>query len=235
MIYTDPTGHNPQCGPDGIFCYGGANIYRGNQSFVVFQAEKNQSWANQEKKIIQKGVNDIAYALALEYAMQGTYLNPAQAFNNVFGGYIVANRVNAECGCWAEHQGKVDGHYTINFFSSTTNDDILDHPRLVVHETGHALMAALGINGDNFDADLLRPTNSDGIIGTGWVNGQRTHYGYFGGHYDWQFGKSFAEHGQYKEEIADMFVGWVYGMWENSNLGRDRTIFMQTLMVNYLP
>jgi hypothetical protein len=95
------------------------------------------------------------------------------------------------------------------------------------------LIAVLLLNA--FDADLLRPTNSDGIIGTGWVNGEITYYGYYRGHYDWQFGKSFAEHGQYKEEIADMFVGWVYGMWENSDLGRDRAEFMHDFSTVHEP
>jgi len=234
LKYTDPGGHNPECGPDGIFCEGKAkNDF--NHTFVVFKAQDGQSWTDEEKKTIQTEVAKIAFALAWEYAMRGTQFTPSQAFNRVFGGYIVAKRVNSEGNGWAEHQGKVNGHYTINFFSSTTANDITGHPRLVVHEVGHALIAALGINGDNYPTDLYRPVNSDGIVGREWVNGVINYFGFYGGHYDWQFGKQYVENAQYKEEIADMFVGWVYNRWENSDFGRERKGFMHDLITDYLP
>ena len=62
--------------------------------------------------------------------------------------------------------------------------------------------------------------------------------GFYGGFLDWQFSKDEGPYDVHNpdnpkddtdgrgEIFADMFIGWVYGKWEDSDLGDARSTFM---------
>ncbi|MEO7841032.1 MAG: hypothetical protein ABIU06_16955 [Anaerolineales bacterium] len=194
---------------------------------------------NKKKKVISSGVDAISVALArvinrlnyLDYRIGDlesyTHITPSQAFLAVFGGPITAHRVASNnCECWAQNMG----NNKINFYNTISPAQVISHPLLIVHEIGHTFDARSGLDANSvIPNNLLRPTNSDGIIGTQG----RSNFGYFGPHFDWQFGKDASN--RQGEEFADMFVGWVYNRWEGSALGNQRRDFMNALMVTYLP
>lgn len=239
IIFSDPSGHRPVCDEPSE-----CKRVPKSSSLLIFKADDGQNWTDQEKKILKKGANDIAKALARDINSENRLLwkmgeidqyqriTSTQAFNNVFGGPIVVRRSGSDCDCWAQHMNKQDGqHYEIWIFSTTSAEDLISHPYLIVHEIGHAFNAAVGGQpAYSVPGSLFRPTNSEGIIGTD-IDGN--FYGYHGAHFQWQFGKT-AGDAQGGEEFADMFVGWTYGKWENSSIGINRQNFMNSLMVSYL-
>jgi len=242
--YVDPSGHKA-CTDDG-YC-GNLNNYNGGLPYTYtpplleFTNDPGQSFSEEEMRSLQAGAQDVANALArgmnsscaeqVNRRDDCGQITAQEAFYDVFGGSITVRRSGSDCDCWAEHRGRnAQGSYEIWIYSTTSSQEILSHPLLIVHEIGHAFAAATGINaGSVITNDLLRPINSDGIID--YADNQ--YYGYAGPHFKWQFGTD--SNNRQGEELADMFVGWVYNTWENSTLGNDRRGFMNTLMVNYLP
>lgn len=240
LKYIDPSGHRPMC-DEPSECYHETK----SKSLLIFRNDPGQNWTQKEKDILNANAQAVAGALARAMNKENWMLwksgdiesyssiGATDAFYKTFGGPIVARRSAYDCdGCWAEHRGKVDGtHYEIWVYSSTSANDVINHPLLFTHEIGHAFDAARGIDANSvIPSDLLRPVNSDGIVGTD-ANGE--YYGYFGPHYQWQFGRDPNNHAG--EEFADMFVGWVYNRWEGSAMGTQRQEFMNALMVSYLP
>jgi len=121
-------------------------------------------------------------------------VTPQAAFYDVFDGPISVKRVSNTCDCWAMYVDKnANGRHEIWVFSSTSAKEVIDHPRLIVHEIGHAFYNATG----------------------GYVEGSSVgdRNGFFGPYYEWQFGHD-SENDLGTEIFADMLVGWVYGKWE---------------------
>ena len=246
LRYTDPTGHvacqtQAECQDMGTTPGAGLNI---KKHLIIFKNDPGEKWTAEEQNILNANAQAVADALAGAMNQENWLLwktgeaesysriDATNAFYKNFDGAIVARRSSYDCGCWAEHRGRVDGtHYEIWVYSSTSSNDLLNHPLLFTHEIGHAFDAARGIDaGSVVPTDLLRPINSDGIVGTDSNGGN---YGYFGSHYRWQFGRD--PNNRAGEEFADMFVGWVYNRWERSDLGIRRQEFMSALMVSNLP
>jgi hypothetical protein len=74
---------------------------------------------------------------------------------------------------------------------------VVTHPRLIVHELGHAYDIAIGNVENGITGDLMRgdPTRHTDDFGR-W-------YGFAGGWEDWQFGYA----NNPSEVFADMFIG----------------------------
>jgi len=246
-VYNRPINFNDPSGHDAWWCTTAscqAGYYENKtQQNVIFREDAGQEWTDAERNVINTGANDIALALASQINQNNLHLlslgildyyepvTPDEAFNQTFGGPIVARRSAEECRCWAEHRGRVDGeHFEIWFYSTTSPTDITSHPNLFVHEVGHAFDASIGLDATSvIPANLLRPFDSDGIVG---MEADGLHYyGYYGPHYSWQFGRS--ANNRQGEEFADMFVAWVYGRWEESATGVAKRNFMNSLMISY--
>ncbi len=238
--YNDPSGHRPIC-DEPSECYHETK----SKSLLIFRNDPGQSWTQKETEILNANARAVARALARAMNEENWMLwktgdiesyssiDATDAFYKTFGGPIVVRRSSSsDCNCWAQHMGRQDGHHPeIWFYSSTSVNDVINHPLLLTREIAHAFDAMHGINASSvIPSDLFRPVNSDGIVGTD-ANGE--YYGYFGPHYQWQFGKDPNNHAG--EEFADMFVGWVYNRWEGSAMGTQRQEFMNALMVSYLP
>jgi hypothetical protein len=185
---------------------------------LVFSNDRGQSFTQEEISTLEAGAWDVANALARDmnaYCIRITNMGegcslvtPQEAFYQVFGGPISVRRVAYKCECWAEHRGKnANGQYEIWVYSSTDTKEIVDHPRLIVHEIGHAFHRAIK------DAGLPLPINSMSAAG---VDNRE---GFAGLEYSWQLSVDNAA----GEIYADMFVGWVYGRWGTSPYTGDLT------------
>ncbi len=240
LTFTDPSGHRPVCDePSG--CHHEPKI----SPLLIFRTDDGENWTQAEKDVLNANARAVAGAIARTINKENWMLwksgdvdsysrtDPTHAFYETFSGPIVARRSSSsDCDCWAQYMGRQDGqHPEIWVYSSTSVNDVINHPRLFTHEIAHVFDAARGIDASSvIPNDLLRPVNSNSIVGRDANGG---YYGYFGPHYQWQFGRDRINHAG--EEFADMFVGWVYNQWEGSDLGTQWQEFMNELMVNYLP
>jgi len=255
--FSDPSGH--------ISC----------DSFVTFTQEDGKTWLESEKAAVCQSVNDIGLAYAdvmndharfieLETGRHFRLFTASRAFTLVHG-RVEFYRSALHPG-WAGQWN--DGHGRIEIFDiedrvtgEIKSGYIARHPRLVVHEMGHAFLSAIDATatGLNFDSVLLRPWRNNNICphsydpesDMGYCTcpsdaDPPSFYGYYGGFEDWQFGYLVAEDGRWKEEIADMYLGWVYNKWEHtrdgvglSKLGKAKSKYMNAMMytqiVNKVP
>jgi RHS repeat-associated protein len=204
LKYTDPTGHVVACNEnDGDVC---EHEDSGSSAppLLVFSNDEDESFTSDEIQVLTSGASAVAQALAREMNAlcdgadrklgECTVISPQEAFYAVFGGAITVRRVGHDCDCWAEMRGKINGHYEIWVYHTASEQEILNHPNLIVHEIGHAFQRAAG-----------------GLIGGSDV-GDRN--GFYGPRFSWQFGLDDSNN----EIFADMFVGWVFGKWESGNL-----------------
>ncbi|MFZ6021635.1 MAG: hypothetical protein ACOYXO_18720 [Chloroflexota bacterium] len=155
--------------------------------------------------------------------------SPQSLFLQIHGGPITFQHTVESCdgnggGCAAETMSK----NLIVLYSNVSERYFLNHSRVIVHELGHAFNNAVGKTVQNVSVDLLRPMNENNRI-VHMRDG--TFFGYAGKFDEWQFGVS-GHRGS--EEFADMFVGWVYGNWEASRLGVQKSQFMFNHMNDFL-
>ena len=214
--FTDPSGHScvpaDECG--GNPHAGGYST--GSPSLLEFETDPGQSFTEEEMQTLEAGAQAVAGALAREIRSQCSrfeqrsgdchWVTPQQAFYGVFGGPIKVKRVVSKCEtktgeCWAEHKTPgPNSQYEIWIYSNTTTQDIVNYPRLIVHEIGHAFLRAIGYSGGS------SPLNAMSAAG---VNNR---FGFAGSAFRWQLSTDISE----MEIYADMFVGWVYGRWETN-------------------
>lgn len=104
-------------------------------------------------------------------------------------------------------------------YNTTSEQEILTHPNLIIHEIGHAFYVAAG-----------------GFVAGSAVGGRN---GFFAGRYTWQFGADYDDPTTNNKEIfADMFLGWVYGKWElkpGSSFLSDNGAAKSAYMDKYMP
>ncbi|NOH04094.1 MAG: hypothetical protein HND47_20050 [Chloroflexi bacterium] len=232
--YKDPSGHCQQ---------------RTNRTMVTFTSE-GQDWTQQEMDVVCQQIYNVAIAEAKMINSRNYLLwrmgeidsyrpiGPSTALYTIHNGPIEAVRSNETPG-WAAYTRSEN---EIVFYNIRTPDGtiitnyVANHPRLVTHEMGHAVINAFGINEAtdiNIPSDLLRPLMGDSSIDhlndiNGAVDPNEPFFGYAGGFEDYQFGYIGS---RWREEFADMFVGWVYHFGDTP-MGAQRNAFMQLTMVN---
>jgi hypothetical protein len=116
-----------------------------------------------------------------------------------------------------------------------------DQQRVIVHALGHLFVNRHDFRQEIVDEGLLRPWVDPNDLSQGWQysnveeGGIVTYYGYGGGKDVWQFGSvdlAYPVISRPKEEAADMFVGFVYGSFDTTDLGKSRMNFMQSQLIN---
>ncbi len=189
-------------------------------------------WEQREKDSINQALADVAEAysnayigeivrryfaecwpkaLLLESIRRAT---PENTFLKVHGGRITfvrtaenatqyfsqQNGALTTSGVWAN---TVDAR-KILIFSNATANDVVNHPRWIVHEVGHAFERAMEetvgrrAGREGLPAELLVRTAEDD-----------PNAGFAGGFMEWQYSKQ----NKNGEIFADMFIGWVYNQW----------------------
>ena len=130
-----------------------------------------------------------------------TYVDPFRAFLSVYGGpvtFLRKSETSTADGIWAVTRSRS----TIWLWANASERRILQNPRWIVHELGHAFEnATLDARGAKFGRNALPPEllNRD--------------FGFHGGIASWQYSGELGS----GEIFADMFIGWVYNRWEETN------------------
>jgi RHS repeat-associated protein len=199
-----------------------------------------QDWTDEEKAAVHKAVYDVSVSLANainkgidkirselkhdpEAGPAPDYVDPIQAFLDVYGGPVTFARSSQNKNIAGECKGK--NNITIynleyDYLGKTyvNKNYIVAQPRLIVHELGHAISIALGsrvtsgINGDLSRSDY-------GNAGNGY-------HGFAGDKNYWQFGSVIGPN----EIFADMFVGWVYDQWTLTEAAQGQGYLRQDYM-----
>jgi RHS repeat-associated protein len=203
--YTDPSGHNPECGPDGIFC---------DPDFSLESLYACNNCNNMDENVVGAAVSAVAKSFS-----SFTQLSDAAAFWMVYG-FVTFARVTS----YMDFEGNVytSGAITKNAnrieFASLAYEGIsnaglafLRGTNHIIHELGHAFAhTAIGAYAYNDltndmanNADLRRDDPSPGQS-----------YGFASGYSYFYFQFSFDYNPSSSNEIfADMFVGHVTNTW----------------------
>jgi hypothetical protein len=249
--YTDPSGY--------VSCDSFATFSNETEIGKDGKVKTLKEWRDIEKSLVCQRMDDIAQAYAKIMNLYKRILDdnvghhypsflPSDAFSLVHGGAIEVRRMRKPVGDKDYGPGGqwMGTHIEIYDVAGLTGGSYFErHSRLIVHEMGHAFLSAIKADSAtslNLDGKLVRPWKDELICHhdkdpnnphctcpTNTTN-NISYYGYFGDFEDWQFGFTVANGAQWKEEIADMYVGWVYGQWENSQLGRDKSSYMAVMM-----
>lgn len=228
--YADPSGHNPACGPDGVFC--------SNNFEEAYGISFGEGWSDtKDSQRAQRAVGTAVRKVARKFAAEMELDNPAMAFFFVFG------RVHFQwgnCGAcngsggYAYGYQEKEGYHLIAFESITgiRYDDTMERGvKNVVHELGHIYNQIRG-RGPSNDLDINR---SD----------LRTNRGLFlrpndpANRWDWQqHPPEMSINGwSGSETFADMFIAWTYDAW-NTNASAENVLAVnqaQTWMSQWMP
>ena len=232
--------------PDGHLSCSAKHVAPGDCSdaphpLLYFVSDEGQMWSPDEIKVMNAGAWDIANKLAREMNSKKQKLvklgetdgyvpiTPREAFHQVYDGPVKVVRKGGtcaeeigntypDCGGWAYTKSQNE----IWVFSNASTDDIISHPRLIVHELGHAFENAVADNGFTKPRWSL-PANV------------QNREGFYGPPLSWQLSIDMGN----GEIFADMFIGWVYGKWgmRGGRLtvpARKKARFMSTHMPTFI-
>jgi RHS repeat-associated protein len=203
--YTDPSGHNPKCGPDGIFC---------DPDFSLESLYTCDNCNKMDERVVGAAVNAVANTLASLTELRG-----AAAFWMVHG-FVTFARVTS----YTDSEGNVytSGAITksanrIEFASlayegiSNASLAFLRGTNHVIHELGHAFAhTAIGANAYS---DLAKDMENNAYLrrddpGKGKSYGFASGYSYFYYQFSYDYNPSSSN-----EIFADMYVGYVTNTW----------------------
>jgi len=251
LVYPDPSGHVADCSQ--VPGAARAECERSNyneklwndpelfdQEFgITFTGE----WREDHKEAVRRAVWAVGHAFAGHVGASA-----AGAFQAVYGGVTLQWGNCAECNGGGAFTA---GPHRIKFASMAADwhpDRELRWRNLVVHELGHAFNQGIGY----FAADALSWTQTyhlDPDKATWFVQGFPDRPDYPANHAPgwtgpnsgfaspqnvlvWQMAVNQA--GSTSEEFADMFLGWTFNMWEDSDAGRMRARWMGNHMPDFL-
>ena len=227
IMYIDPSGHNPECGPDGIYC--SKNGFSEEEildqriaDFGLVLDGDMDGWTYERKKTVYSAIVLVGNRFAETRHKSET---ATQAFHAVYGKIFTFTWSNSQPG----NAGFTNDYNHITLYSVQNSPNYLaNHSRVIVHELGHAFNIVTDREAeDSLGADLLRDADGDHIDESG------RYYGFAGGWDNWQFGWDNTQ----SEVFADMFVGWAYHAWDfyhPNDLGIQRNTHMNINMPNWL-
>jgi hypothetical protein len=130
-------------------------------------------------------------------------------------------------GCW----GRSTGRNSIEVYTDAGNK-IPGDVHWAVHELGHSFVNATGSSAPNTKYEAFQrrfgyPDRGDKGEGGNCIT---VECGFAGGPWEWQR----SVYGDTSEECADMYLGWVYGQWENATAGWQRSKYMNFAMPVYI-
>ena len=226
--YNDPSGHNPQCGPDGIYC---------SSDFAqAFGITFEGGWSKRNRAIVQIAVVSVGYKVALELGLQ----NPAMAFSSVYKKGITFAWVAS----YKNPQGEIFTSGAITISSSRIEVASLSKPvglrtpqmaatdarNNIVHELAHAF-ASLWYKNGNYDP--LGPYGKS--IPEKYLNNEGFYASPNAAPLTWnQHPCNASDFGCKNEVIADMFLGWIFDKFAENKVGEWRRNQMRIDMVEWV-
>ena len=228
--YTDPTGHIPECGPDGVYCDQNATFEE--RYNITFEGV----WNDIDKAAVIAAVEAVASKFAI-LLME----NPGLAWSRAFGSMTFQM---GNCSGCNGSGGYTAGAHRIEFASMAENwrtDKRLRDINLVVHELGHAFDFIRDRDPSN---DLYRKQLNDPKFPNrgnypnpkpeNWT-GDTTGFASRQNVLTWQM--SVTNAGDASEEFADQFLGWTFNTWdtnEDVNAAQQRSDWMDQNMRGFV-
>jgi hypothetical protein len=235
LKYTDPSGHNPECGPDGIYC---DNTVSFEEKYGISFTGETAYWTDSRKAAVMAAVKLVAARFG---GSMGT--NGANAWAQVYGNVEFewdsecyncrTEEIIAQCGNNFAGECAAGGAYTESathiIFASMTGEAAMQSFRMVknvVHELGHAFDNSLGNQPrlDLFNNHRAWIDNRERILAPNpVVSGYER--------LEWQQNKLKVNY----ETFADMFIGWAYNTWNNDPANANDVKAAQTWMNSWVP
>jgi hypothetical protein len=128
LKYNDPSGHNPECGPDGIYCDQNATFEE--RYGITFSG----TWDDEDRQGVIAGVEAVARKFALIFKTS----NLAFAWGRVFG-YMKFQMGGCDLCAEGDVGGYTYGAHEIRFSGMSDRSDMRRRNH-VVHEIGHAFI-----------------------------------------------------------------------------------------------
>ncbi|MBN2512698.1 MAG: RHS repeat-associated core domain-containing protein [Sedimentisphaerales bacterium] len=229
LRYSDPSGHIPECGPDGMWC---DDVITADEYFITFTTAGGEEW----EAANQAAVLEAVYAVAKKL---GSYMEKTAglAWMTVFGFMTFQMGGCDECNGTGGFAANFDLIKFASFPADWREDRALRARNLVTHELGHAFSQGHGRKPETALGEAqknpLFPNRPNFPENTpdGWTGGR---YGYASEQNVLTWQMSSAQAGTLSEEFADMFLGWTFGVWDASDAGVMRSNFMITTMFDVL-
>jgi RHS repeat-associated protein len=243
IMFTDPSGHNPECGPDGIFCSNNFEEAYGI-AFVGIWTAQQKAYARIAVKATATKLASIMDVKNAAMAFTSVYgidpFNDSGNFRLVMGSCGPRNGVG---GC-ANENGEKAGAYTwssreVEFYEGQPfakpggNRSLFEATGMNIHTVVHELFHAFAnrFNGrvpytltgnQTFDED----PDLKYMSGLGFRESPNpiSAAGF------WRPNLSTAK----EETFANMGVGWVFNAWANDTYGNQRNEFMTTNMADWI-
>ena len=238
-MYTDPSGHSQNCGPDGVFCDNdpdndydyvapGQSISEWTESFISHYASlygiefTGDSWTLEGKIFVLLGVMAVGEKLGSVLSLSG-----AEAFRATYG-VDSKNTFQFQIGKCEECQGKgafthgsrhIEFSITNPFFNPGDYRSNALAFEMNVHEVIHELGHAFNDRKSSVPEGAV-PSNLIGL--EGFSSEPPGGQGLWTPQYDIK---------NESEAFANMFLGWVYGEWGNNKMGGKRAEFMTNMTV----
>jgi hypothetical protein len=191
--------------------------------------------SSQARNAVRIAAEDIAHAFWGMLGYQDA-TSLSTAFRIVYSGGIFFQQSAQSCKmengttCWGNTVNNGDGSITINIYTDANNKETTlseYYNNFLVHEMGHAFDISVGLK--------LSTGYSDRIdkISNGWTNMPIGNDGFASPTNLWIQG---VHSDGYVEEVADMFLGWVYSSW-GSDIHRANWmhLWMSSLTTNNAP
>jgi hypothetical protein len=259
LVFVDPSGHNycsdpdGSCDPDGSLPAppppgtssppAGTTPGETPPPLVDFEGD----FIDAEKAVIEAAAWDVAQALAAahnaylqelwELGLIDAYtpITPRQAFLLVYGGTVTFVRHKGICN---ECYGETISAREVWVYTQWNNADgivsgvIVTDKRFIVHELGHAFENALeeilGFKPPRKSLAAVQQNTKWNFPNRGGPT--KEDYGFAGPYPGWQQSQDYSA----GEELADMFLGWVYGRWGPDYRGFARGRFMTNNMPEWV-
>jgi hypothetical protein len=168
-------------------------------------------------------------------------MSPYEAFLRIHGGSFNVWRLARTSEQFFNSPGSNVWGYSIDknniyIFRNASTDDIATRPRFFIHEIGHSFEKAIYSKSGFWIRSEMQAGTAYWDDSMYWrVPGNG---GFYGSFLDWQFSRDAGPYEVHNpdnpnddtdgrgEIFADMFIGWVYSKWEDSDLGDMRSNFM---------
>ena len=233
VIYTDPSGHNWRCGPDGIWCSNNFEeaygiTFEGDWTIRNKAAVRVAVKAVASKSSLTLGWGNAAMAFSMEYYKGVTlaWVNSYEYNGVVYtSGAVTRGSTRIEVASLSELKGKRTAEMA---FTDARNN--------IVHELGHAFANLWNTNDPNNPYDQSGPYGNEQPIDSDYLNNNGFYPSPISAQLTWrQHPCNTAGAACGHETFADMFLGWTFGKWADNNAGEWRDNYMTTNMAEWVP